>query len=88
MSEQLQASGFGVPFGGRITPTGSLAQTAIYMIDALGRLWRASLDGSSPPLWVFTAAPSVAEIRAGFASVAALRSIVPSVASLRTWGYT
>jgi hypothetical protein len=82
----LPASGYGLPLSGRVTPSGALAQTAIFMFDALGRLWRAQLDAT--PQWVFVAAPSVAEIRAGFASVGSLRSIVASVAQLRTWGYT
>ena len=83
----LPASGFGVPVALRLTTSGLVAFTSLAMLDpATGRIWLATVTGT-PPAWVFTAAPSCAEIAADFTRSGDLAAAVGTCAQLITWGY-
>lgn len=59
----------------------------LIMVNTGGLAFRITLVGN-PPVWTFTPVPTVADIRADFTSVGAMRANVATVAALRTWGFS
>lgn len=83
---QLQATS-SYPIAQRLSPGGLPFNTELILVATdTGLAYRVTIAGS-PPAFVFQGIPDVADIRSDFVSVAALRAAVPTVASLRTWGF-
>jgi len=75
------------PIAQRLSPGGIPFNSYLILVASdTGLAYRVQIAGS-PPAFTFQAIPDVADIRRDFATVALLRATVPSVASLRTWGF-
>ena len=70
---------------GRLPQPAKAAAGNVYVATDTGITYTITVAGS-PPAFVFTPTPDVADIRAAFASVASLRVKVPTVSALRTYG--
>lgn len=75
------------PIAQRLSPGGIPFNTQLILVASdTGLAYRITIAGS-PPDFVFQAVPDVADIRSDFATVLALRTAVPTVAALRSWGF-
>jgi hypothetical protein len=73
------------PVAQRISPGGLPYYTSIILVDTVtGQPWSLTIAGGVVTL---VAIPTVADIRADFATVAAVRTAVPTIAALRVWGF-